>query len=97
MRLQYINGNNGCGKSGILNLVFEYHIPYCVEFHKGSNLIISYVSQNPNIWCGTLSDYAAANKIEESFSKQFYANKILQESNLIKRYSTSEEDKIKKY
>ena len=32
-------------------------------------MTISYVSQNTDALCGTLSDYAAANKIEESLFK----------------------------
>ena len=60
-----LNGNNGCGKSSILKLVCGYNVPYSGEFYKGSNMMISYVSQNTDALCGTLSDYAAANKIAE--------------------------------
>lgn len=64
-----LNGKNGCGKSSILKLVCGYTIPYYGEFHKGSNLIISYVSQNTDTLYGTLSDYATENEIEESLFK----------------------------
>ncbi len=64
-----LNGNNGCGKSSILKLVCGHPIPYSGEFHKGSNLMISYVSQNTDALYGTLSDYAKINKIEESLFK----------------------------
>lgn len=64
-----LNGNNGCGKSSILKLVCGYNVPYSGEFYKGSNMMISYVSQNTDALCGTLSDYAAANKIAESVFK----------------------------
>ncbi len=63
-----LNGNNG-GKSSILKLVCGYNVPYSGEFYKGSNMMISYVSQNTDALCGTLSDYAAANKIAESVFK----------------------------
>lgn len=42
-----LNGNNGCGKSSILKLVCGYNVPYSGEFYKGSNMMISYVSQIP--------------------------------------------------
>ena len=64
-----LNGNNGCGKSSILKLVCGHPIPCSGEFHKGSNLMISYVSQNTDALYGTLSDYAKINKIEESLFK----------------------------
>ena len=64
-----LSGNNGCGKSSILKLICGYNIPYSGEFYKGSNMTISYVSQNTDALCGTLSDYVAANKIEESLFK----------------------------
>ena len=64
-----LNGNNGCGKSSILRLVCGHNIPYSGEFHKGSNLMISYVSQNTDALSGTLSDYAKENKIEERLFK----------------------------
>ena len=64
-----LSGNNGCGKSSILKLICGYNVPYSGEFYKGSNMTISYVSQNTDALCGTLSDYAAANKIEESLFK----------------------------
>ena len=64
-----LSGNNGCGKSSILKLLCGDDIPYSGEFHKGSNLMISYVSQNTDALYGTLSDYAKINKIEESLFK----------------------------
>lgn len=64
-----LSGNNGCGKSSILKLVCGHPIPYSGEFHKGSNLMISYVSQNTDALYGTLSDYAKINKIKESLFK----------------------------
>lgn len=62
-------GPNGSGKSSILKLILGEDIPFTGTFRKGSQLKISYVSQDTSHLQGNLSDYASHNEIDESLFK----------------------------
>lgn len=64
-----LQGKNGSGKSSILKLICGEPISYTGNFRKGSQLKISYVSQDTSDLRGNLTDYAAANGIDESLFK----------------------------
>lgn len=62
-------GINGSGKSSIIKLICGEAIPYSGRFRKGSQLQISYVSQDTSHLQGDLTDYARAHGIDESLFK----------------------------
>ncbi|SHK18293.1 Lsa family ABC-F type ribosomal protection protein [Desulforamulus aeronauticus] len=62
-------GKNGSGKSSIIKLICGEEINYTGTFRKGSQLKISYVSQDTSYLQGNLTDYAVANEIDESLFK----------------------------
>ncbi|TGE37061.1 Lsa family ABC-F type ribosomal protection protein [Desulfosporosinus fructosivorans] len=62
-------GKNGSGKSSIIKLICGEDINYTGTFRKGSQLKISYVSQDTSHLQGKLNDYAANNEIDESLFK----------------------------
>ncbi|MEG6511080.1 Lsa family ABC-F type ribosomal protection protein [Desulforamulus ruminis] len=62
-------GKNGSGKSSIIKLICGEDIDYTGAFRKGSQLKISYVSQDTSHLQGNLTDYAAHNRIDESLFK----------------------------
>ena len=62
-------GKNGSGKSSIIKLICGEDINYTGTFRKGSQLKISYVSQDTSHLQGNLTDYAANNEIDESLFK----------------------------
>ncbi|MCO1602577.1 Lsa family ABC-F type ribosomal protection protein [Desulfosporosinus nitroreducens] len=62
-------GKNGSGKSSIIKLICGENIAYTGTFRKGSQLKISYVSQDTSHLQGDLTDFAANNKIDESLFK----------------------------
>lgn len=62
-------GKNGSGKSSIIKLICGEDINYTGVFKKGSQLKISYVSQDTSHLKGNLTDYAADNEIDESLFK----------------------------
>jgi lincosamide and streptogramin A transport system ATP-binding/permease protein len=62
-------GKNGSGKSSIIKLICGENINYNGTFRKGSQLKISYVSQDTSHFQGNLTDYALNNEIEESLFK----------------------------
>ena len=62
-------GRNGSGKSSIIKLICGEDIAYSGEFAKGSQIRISYVSQDTSFLSGGLSDYAKENGIDESLFK----------------------------
>ncbi|MCA0757078.1 Lsa family ABC-F type ribosomal protection protein [Paenibacillus sp. N4] len=64
-----LSGQNGSGKTSILKLICGEAIDYTGVFRKGSQLKISYVSQDTSRLQGNLSDYAAAHEIDESLFK----------------------------
>ncbi|WP_088185933.1 Lsa family ABC-F type ribosomal protection protein [Desulfosporosinus sp. FKA] len=62
-------GKNGSGKSSLLKLICGEPINYTGNFRKGSQLVISYVSQDTSHLQGNLKDYAQDNGIDESLFK----------------------------
>jgi len=62
-------GKNGSGKSSVLKLICGEPIEYTGELYMGSQLIISYVSQETAHLSGSLSDYARDNGLDESLFK----------------------------
>ncbi|HEX9059918.1 MAG TPA: ABC-F type ribosomal protection protein [Clostridia bacterium] len=64
-----LSGKNGSGKSSIIKLICGEDITYRGTFRKASQLKISYVSQDTSHLCGSLTDYAAINGIDESLFK----------------------------
>lgn len=64
-----LSGINGSGKSSIIKLICGEAIPYSGTFRKGSQLQISYVSQDTSHLQGDLTDYARTHGIDESLFK----------------------------
>jgi len=62
-------GRNGSGKSSIIKLICGENIPFDGEFEKGSQLKMSYVSQDTSFLQGSLTEYALENAIDESLFK----------------------------
>jgi len=64
-----LSGPNGSGKSSLLKLICGEEIPHAGTLRIGSQLKISYVSQDTSQLRGDLSDYARNNGIDESLFK----------------------------
>lgn len=64
-----LSGKNGSGKSSIIKLICGENMSYTGTFRKGSQLKISYVSQDTSHLQGNLTDYARNNGIDESLFK----------------------------
>jgi lincosamide and streptogramin A transport system ATP-binding/permease protein len=64
-----LSGKNGSGKSSIIKLICGENIDYTGVFRKGSQLKISYVSQDTTHLQGNLTDYARNNGLDESLFK----------------------------
>lgn len=64
-----LSGPNGSGKSSLLKLICGEEIPYSGAFRKGSQLKISYVSQDTSQLQGNLSEFARSSEIDESLFK----------------------------
>lgn len=64
-----LKGKNGSGKSSLIKLICGEDINYTGTFRKGSELKISYVSQDTSQLQGNLTDYASNNNIDESLFK----------------------------
>jgi lincosamide and streptogramin A transport system ATP-binding/permease protein len=64
-----LTGINGSGKSSIIKLLCGENINYTGTFRKGSQLEISYVSQDTSHLDGNLTDYARDSGIDESLFK----------------------------
>ena len=62
-------GKNGTGKSSILKFIMGEDLKYSGNFHKGSRLTISYVSQDTSYLNGSLSEYILDNRLDESLFK----------------------------
>ncbi|SDT52574.1 lincosamide and streptogramin A transport system ATP-binding/permease protein [Paenibacillaceae bacterium GAS479] len=62
-------GKNGSGKSSLIKLICGDELSYTGTFRKGSQLKISYVSQDTSHLEGNLTDYARQNGIDESLFK----------------------------
>ncbi|MNX99003.1 putative ABC transporter ATP-binding protein [compost metagenome] len=64
-----ISGKNGSGKSSLLKLLTGDNISYTGTVRTGSQLKISYVSQDTSFLQGSLSDYARQHELDESLFK----------------------------
>jgi len=64
-----LSGPNGSGKSSLLKLICGEEIPYSGVFRKGSQLKISYVSQDTSQLRGNLTEFARSSGIDESLFK----------------------------
>lgn len=64
-----LSGKNGSGKSSIIKLICGEDLSYTGTFRKGSQLKISYVSQDTSHLQGNLTDYARNHGIDESLFK----------------------------
>lgn len=64
-----LSGKNGSGKSSILKLICGDDISHTGTLRLGSQLNISYVSQDTSHLQGNLTDYARENEIDESLFK----------------------------
>lgn len=64
-----LSGNNGSGKSSIIKLICGENIDYTGTLRLGSQLKISYVSQDTSHLQGNLTDYARDHAIDESLFK----------------------------
>ncbi|MFC5530272.1 ribosomal protection-like ABC-F family protein [Cohnella yongneupensis] len=64
-----LSGSNGSGKSSIIKLIIGEDISYTGTFRRGSQLQISYVSQDTSHLRGNLTDYAHDHGINESLFK----------------------------
>ncbi|MDD9270737.1 Lsa family ABC-F type ribosomal protection protein [Paenibacillus sp. GCM10023248] len=64
-----LTGPNGSGKSSLLKLICGEDIPHSGVFRKGSQLKISYVSQDTSHLRGNLTDFARSSEIDESLFK----------------------------
>ena len=64
-----LDGKNGSGKSSLLKLIVGQSIDYTGTVTLGSGLVISYVPQDTSYLCGTLSEFAEENNLDESLFK----------------------------
>ncbi|MFD0618404.1 Lsa family ABC-F type ribosomal protection protein [Paenibacillus sp. GCM10027629] len=64
-----LSGPNGSGKSSLLKLICGEEIPNSGVFRKGSQLKISYVSQDTSQLQGNLTEFARSSEIDESLFK----------------------------
>ena len=61
-----LRGKNGCGKSSIIKLLLDENINYTGNVNIGSELIISYVSQDTSFLSGTFKDFSQKENIDET-------------------------------
>ncbi|WP_127587386.1 Lsa family ABC-F type ribosomal protection protein [Paenibacillus koleovorans] len=64
-----LSGRNGSGKSSLIQLICGVPLHYTGAFRRGSQLKISYVSQDTSHLQGNLTDYAREQRIDESLFK----------------------------
>lgn len=64
-----LRGKNGCGKSSIIKLILGEEIPHSGTLAVGSQLIISYVSQDTAQLKGDLRTFARQHDIDEALFK----------------------------
>lgn len=64
-----LDGKNGSGKTSLLKLLVGQQIEHRGTVAIGSGIILSYVPQNTSMLNGSLSEFAEANRIEESLFK----------------------------
>ena len=91
-----LQGKNGCGKTSILKLIQGENIAYSGDLQKGSNLKISYVSQQTSHLSGSLSGYAEQYGVEESQLKTILRKLDFSRTQLEKSMETFSEGQKKK-
>lgn len=91
-----LQGKNGCGKTSILKLIQGENIAYSGDLQKGSNLKISYVSQQTSHLSGSLSGYAEQYGVEESQLKTILRKLDFSRTQLEKNMETFSEGQKKK-
>ena len=64
-----LRGKNGCGKTSLIKLILDGQVPYTGNFHLGSGVKISYISQDTSWLEGQLSDFAEAYQLNETVFK----------------------------
>ncbi|MPM05961.1 putative ABC transporter ATP-binding protein YbiT [bioreactor metagenome] len=64
-----LRGRNGSGKSSVLKLICGEGLDHSGELSIGSNLKISYISQDTSFLSGNLTEYAKRQGIDESLFK----------------------------
>ncbi|WP_337101190.1 Lsa family ABC-F type ribosomal protection protein [Paenibacillus sp. YIM B09110] len=64
-----LTGKNGSGKSSLIKLICGEDLSYTGTFRRGSQLKISYVSQDTSHLHGNLTEYARQSGIDESLFK----------------------------
>ena len=64
-----LQGKNGSGKSSVLKLLLGEALSFSGQLTKDNRLNISYVSQDTSRLKGSLTEYAAARGLEESYLK----------------------------
>ncbi|MDF9839294.1 MULTISPECIES: Lsa family ABC-F type ribosomal protection protein [unclassified Paenibacillus] len=64
-----LSGKNGSGKSSLLKLLTGEDISYTGMLRSGSQLKISYVSQDTSFLQGSLTEYAREHQVDESLFK----------------------------
>ena len=64
-----LDGKNGSGKTSILKLLIGQQIEHRGTVTIGSGMILSYVPQDTSMLNGSLSEFAEANRIDESLFK----------------------------
>ena len=91
-----LQGKNGCGKTSILKLIQGENIAYSGDLQKGSNLKISYVSQQTSHLSGSLSGYAEQYGVDESQLKTILRKLDFSRTQLEKSMETFSEGQKKK-
>ena len=94
-RLQ-LKGKNGCGKSSIIKLILGCDIDYKGTLNINKNIKISYVSQEPLHFTGSLKEYARKNSIEESLFKSILRKLDFEREQFDKKLESYSEGQKKK-
>ncbi len=64
-----LRGKNGSGKTSLIRLILGDPVPHTGSFHLGSQVKISYISQDTSWLRGNLTDFAVQWKLDETIFK----------------------------